>query len=112
IANEIRSVKDVGGLFFYQYLKSRLQYGIAFGHIPYMNALAFQDVDTSGNLYTGLLLDRIYVDQVFGTIAYPFSTNRRIEWNTGYTQYSYSSELDKYYLDGTKEKLQLVAPPS
>jgi hypothetical protein len=110
IANQVQSLKDLGGQVFYQYLKHRIHYGGGFGHVPYLNSLLFRAKDTTGALYTGQYLERLYIDQGFITTSYPFSSTKRLELSAGYTHYGYEVSYKKDYDDGPTETVQIQNP--
>ncbi len=95
------SLADIGGEAQYLYTRSRWNWGVGVGHIPYssyavgtrpttveipgrgpVDALAYEE-------YT----QRVYEDRVKLLGAYPFSTTQRFEISTGYTRISYSLDL-------------------
>jgi hypothetical protein len=111
IANQVQSVKDLGGQVFYQYLKHRIHYGGGIGHVPYSNLLLFKAKDTTGAAYTGSYFERLYIDQVYVTTAYPFSSTKRLEVSGGYTHYGYSVKFTRDYDDGPTETVPIATPP-
>ena len=90
------TLKDVGGQFFYQNQKRRLNWGAAGGRIPYQLLWASYDYATNGLKY---LRERIFIDSATGMLAYPFSTTQRIESRVGLTRYSYDLEEEFLYFD-------------
>ena len=90
------TLKDVGGQFFYQNQKRRLNWGAAGGRIPYQWLWASYDYATNGLKYRR---ERIFIDSATGMLAYPFSTTQRIESRVGLTRYSYDLEEEFLYFD-------------
>ncbi|HUP63648.1 MAG TPA: BamA/TamA family outer membrane protein [Thermoanaerobaculia bacterium] len=107
------STGDLGNLFagevFYLNLKNRVQWGGAASHFPYITGggtfYRQEEVDVGGG-QTALAdvydrrLDRVTVDDVLLLSRYPLGTTRRLELNGGFTNLSYSSELESYYYVG------------
>ena len=115
--------KDIGGQVTYLNQKNRIDWGVAAAHIPYRTGLVYSGYDTlrqNSTLYltqvTGLLIQRIFSDQLNLLAQYPINLNRRIEWGVGFDHISYDFELDQYYstLDGyfIQRKKQNVSAPS
>lgn len=99
--------KDLGGQAYYINQRRRLQWGGVVGHVPYLSTYTTFGVDPietdDGTVvparYVGQIRERLYVDQAYGLVAYPFSTTRRWELTTGYTRYGYDRELYQYFID-------------
>jgi hypothetical protein len=86
-------VQDIGGQLVYQNLKSRWNYGMGIEHIPYL----FGYLAQFGPNDAALVFQRIFVDQISGMTAYPFSSTRRIEFSGSATRLGYSSQAFDYY---------------
>jgi Tol biopolymer transport system component len=91
--------KDIGGQVFYQNLENRWNWGVTAGRFPYMTVYSGYGQDSEGNAYYSQYLRRIYIDDVGGEVAYPFSSTRRFEANAGFTRYSYDVERQDWLLD-------------
>jgi len=94
------TVKDIGGQVFYLNQKSRWNWGYAGGRIPYQYLFYFWDRVTEGELQYDVLTQRryrLFLDNVTGLVAYPFSMTRRIEANMGLSRYSYDIEDDQIW---------------
>ena len=94
------TIRDIGGQAQYFNVERRWIWGLSGGRIPYLTggqAIApTQDPDVV--LYQQVL-QRIYIDQLSGTVQYPLSTTRRFELNPGISRYSYNSEVQEIAID-------------
>ena len=94
------TVKDIGGQVFYLNQKNRWNWGYAGGRVPYQYLFYFWDRVTEGELQYDVLTQRryrLFLDNVTGLVAYPFSMTRRIEANMGLSRYSYDIEDDQIW---------------
>jgi hypothetical protein len=69
---------------------------VSAGRIPYLTG--FTQLAPTDNPNVALyqqVLQRVYIDQVSGTLQYPLSVTRRFEVNPGISRYSYSSEVQE-----------------
>ncbi len=94
-------LKDLGGQAVYLNRRGRLNWGGAIGHIPYQTArIRSSIVDTTINdqefsaRKIEFLRQRVFVDRISPMATYPLSTNRRLEFTTGYTRISYDLEVE------------------
>ncbi len=97
-------VKDVGGSLAYVDRSRRLNWGFGGAHIPYLIAQPFYGYDSVAVNGQGLLAyrdgvirQRVFVEQIPLLMQYPLSANRRLEFTTGFTRYSYDSEVYSDY---------------
>ncbi len=99
------TVKDIGGMAQYVNLDHRWNWGAVVGHIPYL--LLYRGVQDNGDGTYAIndYFDRIYIDQAQGLVQYPFSQVRRIEFQGGYTRYSYNREIQQYIVTPTGQVL-------
>ncbi|MGD8921976.1 MAG: peptidase S9 [Candidatus Zixiibacteriota bacterium] len=95
------TLKDIGGSAFYLNQSHRLNWGVSAGHIPYQTLDFYTEPDTAtvgGTTYaattTNLIRQRVYLDAASFISSYPFSTNRRLEFATGFTHVGYSNEIE------------------
>ncbi|NNF03668.1 MAG: peptidase S9, partial [Rhodothermales bacterium] len=102
VAQAQGTFKDIGGQVAYLNRENRLNWGGMAGHIPVLYSSSF--IGTGRDPDTGQPVDiieqlrqRIYIDQVRGVAAYPFSTTRRLELTGGFTRYGFDYEVDTYY---------------
>lgn len=93
------SFKDVGGQFFYQNLSSRWNWGFSGGRIPYQFIRGFGQFLPDGTQQIQLERTRIFQDALQGTIAYPFTSTRRVEFSGGFLRYSYDVEVETQTFD-------------
>lgn len=94
------TVKDIGGTVEYYDLGQRWNYGVVAGHIPYLLMGQYAYPDSTGQYYeVDNLLYRIFIDEASGIAQYPFSETRRLEFQLGFTRYSYNIEIDRYLVD-------------
>jgi hypothetical protein len=94
------TVKDIGGQVFYLNQKRRWNWGYAGGRIPYQYLFYFWDTETEGDITYDVLTQRryrLFLDNVTGMVAYPFSMTRRIEADMGFSRYSYDIEDDQIW---------------
>lgn len=95
------TVKDIGAQVQYADLGSRWNWGVQAGRIPYQMLYQSFDPGDANNFPTvSQIRQRIFDTSVSGSIAYPFSTTRRIEGSLGLRRYSYDFEEDIFFLDG------------
>lgn len=95
-------IYDFGGLVGYINQKSRINWGAAVSHIPYVSGFrsyAYENIPTGDNQTVKALADRTDIIrtfedqlQVFG--AYPFSKIHRFELGGAFSHYSY--RVDRY----------------
>jgi Tol biopolymer transport system component len=112
--------KDLGGQAYYLNQRRRLQWGGVVGHVPYLSTyttVANDEIDLGDGMsrparYIGQVRERIYVDQAYGLVVYPFSTTRRWELTTGYSRHGYDREVYQYFVDfGAERQVDLASPP-
>ena len=106
----VRTYKDLGGEVFYQNLKHRWSWGITLEHLPILSALTFRGQADDGSLYLGELREHVFVDRLAGIVYYPFSTIKRLEFNSGYTHYGFQREVYRYFDNGKADKVNMEAP--
>jgi Tol biopolymer transport system component len=94
-------IKDLGGQVYYLNRTNRINWGGAVGHIPYLTAYYGVNATTAnigGTEYPAIdqifYLQRVFLDEAMFIGAYPLSTNRRVEFNAGYTRISYDIEAE------------------
>ena len=98
------SFADIGGEVYYQYNKNRWIYGVDVAHIPYASGYTTTGstiIDIGGGVQAPAatvteVTQRVYVDRLMLTGAYPFSTINRAEFNVGYTRQSYTQTGIEY----------------
>ena len=102
------TLKDIGGQVFYSDVGDRWNWAVAGGRLPYQYRRTYygqdQFVDQQGDtvfgdLFIGQRRYRIFETALVGQVAYPFSMTQRVEFNAGFTRYSYDVEEDRYFLD-------------
>ena len=96
VAQANGTFKDVGGIVSYMNRGRRFNYGGQVGHIPYLYGYPQQGVNQYGEYTIRDLRQRLYVDQVRGIGAYPFTTTKRIEVFGGFTRFGYDIEAYDY----------------
>ena len=95
-------IYDFGGLVGYINQKSRINWGVAVSHIPYVSGFSsygFEKVPTSNNQTTDAInyrtdIIRTFEDQIQVFGAYPFSKIHRFELGGAFSHYSY--RVDRY----------------
>lgn len=99
--------KDLGAQVVYQNRDNRLNWGGAVGHIPYLTARFFTGTDTvtvNGETIVAneltLIRQRVFIDRIAAQAEYPLSTNRRLEFSTGYTHVGYDTERERVLFAG------------
>ncbi len=89
--------KDIGGQVAYFNQGNRLNYGASIGHIPILYPYATYIPNPNTGYYNiAQLNQRIFIDQVAGMAAYPFTTTRRFETSLGLVRYAYDFDVDVY----------------
>jgi Tol biopolymer transport system component len=103
------TLKDFGGQVLYQNMTSRINWGGAIGHIPYMTGYLNYGRDTvrvEQNVYLAdvvtLVRQRIFLTGASVFAQYPLTTNRRFELSTGYTRIGYDIEAETSILIGNQ----------
>jgi hypothetical protein len=91
--------KDIGGQVFYQNMKRRWNWGVSGGRTPLNYTRSAIRYNGNGTQDVILLRQRLFIDQVGGMLAYPFSQTRRFEINSGFTRYSYDYEQEVFITD-------------
>lgn len=108
--------KDIGGQVFYQNMKRRWNWGVSGGRTPLNYTQAGVRYDPNTLTQEVLLLrQRLFIDQVGGLLAYPFTQTRRFELNGGFVRYSFDYEQETYVTDPfgqviDRQKESLPAP--
>ncbi len=93
------SFKDVGGQFYYQNLSNRWNWGVSGGRVPYQYVRGFGSFVPGGGQQVSLERTRIFQDALQGTLAYPFTSTRRVEFSGGFIRYSYDLEVETQTYD-------------
>ena len=96
VAQANGTFKDVGGVVQYMNRGRRFNFGGVAGHIPYLFGYPQQGFNERGEYVLRDLRQRLYVDQVRGIGAYPFTTTRRLEVFGGFTRYGFDIEAYDY----------------
>jgi len=91
--------KDLGGQFFYQNLADRWNWGVSGGRIPLLYVGAFGQLLPGGQQQIVLQRQRIFLDSFAGTVAYPFTATRRVEFSASAARYSYDLEEETQTYD-------------
>ena len=92
--------KDIGGQVQYADLGDRWNWGVSGGRIPYqMLYQTFDQGDGTTPPSLSQIRQRVFATSVGGSLAYPFSTTRRLEGGLGLQRYSYDFEEDRFFLD-------------
>lgn len=97
------TVQDIGGQVVYADVGNRWNWGVNAGRIPYL--LLFQRYgvedfgDGSAVPFVSQLRQRVFETSAGGSVAYPLSMTRRLEFGLGFRRYSFGVEEDRYYLD-------------
>ena len=81
--------KDIGGQMTYINRERRFNYGAQIAHIPILSIGGFTSTTPSGDLQYTEIEQRIFIDQLSFLGAYPLSTTRRFEFQTGLTRYGF-----------------------
>ena len=91
---------DFGGQVFYLDMENRWNWAISAGHFPYLTGYTQARGSTreiEGQTYATTIFDQIRIrtfqDQLSGTVQYPFSTTRRLEFSLGGTKIYYSTNV-------------------
>ena len=90
------SLKDVNALVAYQNLSHRLNWEVGIDQTPYLTggfAEGTADVNGEAAVVDQQLTQRQTARDIYGGIAYPFSTVQRVELQAGYTNISFDNEL-------------------
>ena len=92
---------DFGGQVFYLDTEKRWNWAVSAGHFPYLTGYTQaregppQTID--GESFSTTVFEQIrlrtFQDQLTGTLAYPFSTTRRVELSLGGTKIYYTSDV-------------------
>lgn len=94
------TVKDIGGQVQYADVGDRWNWGVQAGRIPYQLLFqSFNPADENEPPSVSQIRQRIFDTSASGSLAYPFSTTRRLEGSLGFRRYSYDFEEDRFYLD-------------
>lgn len=114
---------SLGGQLFYLNRANRIQWGIGGAHIPYTSAstrVGSTVVEIDGQPVRADVIEQlrqeVLIDEVSLLGAYPFSLNRRLEAEIGYTHYGFDAELERVLAIGNnvldRETTQISAQPS
>ncbi|HEX6862123.1 MAG TPA: peptidase S9, partial [Thermoanaerobaculia bacterium] len=94
------SFNEFGAEAYYLNQASRLQWGGAAGHVPYISAFTTarnEVVEIDGELFEARVIEQIretiLQDQVAVISRFPFSATRRLEASVGYTRLDFQAEL-------------------
>lgn len=104
-------IYDFGGQVAYINQKSRINWGGAISHIPYMSGFSFYDVRDVGNGEETILdtyIIRTFQQQAEAFGAYPFSRHHRFELGGAIARYSYRVDRwwqSYYYGYGGRDKV-------
>lgn len=94
------TVKDIGGQVQYADLGDRWNWGVSGGRIPYQLLFqTFNQGDGTEGPSLSQIRQRVFDTSIGGSLAYPFSTTRRLEGGLGLRRYSYDFEEDRFFLD-------------
>lgn len=95
------TVKDIGGGVSYLNRSGRLQWGASVSHTPIRSGswrVRREPFPIGDQVFASTRIDQIlqrtFVDQVAGNVAYPLNTNQRLEASLGYTRLSYNFEIE------------------
>jgi len=94
------TVKDIGGQVFYRNLKDRWNWGVGAGRTPFISGFQGFGTTEDGERALQQVIQRIFVDQASGQVAYPFNTTLRAEASLSFTRYSFDTEVTEFVLDG------------
>lgn len=101
VAQANGTFKDVGAQVSYLNRGHRFNYGGGLGHIPILFVQSGYEAQVNPD--TGIIEDvllqykqRIFIDQLQGVAAYPFTQSRRVEVSAGATRYGFDIEIDRY----------------
>lgn len=99
------TVKDIGGQLFYMSRKHRWNWVAGLARTPYLymtGGIGYDVVDTgNGQIPVTIyeqVLQRLTIDDLSGSLQYPFSMTRRLELNAGVQRYGWSAEYDRVYV--------------
>src|SRR5690606_35290389 len=104
-------IYDFGGQVAYINQKSRLNWGAAISHIPYMSGFSAYETEDFGygnELALNTYLVRTFQSQAEAFVAYPFNRHHRFEVGAAIARYGYRVEKwtqSYYYGYGYREKL-------
>jgi hypothetical protein len=104
-------IYDFGGQVAYINQRSRLNWGIALSHIPYMSGFSTYGVEDFGygdELALSTYIIRTFQSQLEAFVAYPFNRNHRFEVGGAVARYGYRAEKWRqsyYYGYGDRQKL-------
>jgi hypothetical protein len=95
------ALKDIGGRVMYADFGRRWNWGLEGGRIPYQYLFGGGlGADEVGGPYYSYVRQRTFVSSAGGSVAYPLSTTRRLEFGAGLVRYAFDVEEDRYYLSG------------
>lgn len=109
VASQINGgLKELGGQVYYMNRRNRLNWGGVVGHIPYRTFSTALGPDTTlmiGNEEVSarsvtFIEEHTFIDRGALVTEYPLSTNRRLEFNAGFTRLSYSVDAQRVFVAG------------
>ena len=112
VAQANGTFKDIGGEVSYLNQKRRFNYGASAGHIPYLigGALQFDNNNDGFVDQIDLVRQRIFIDRASLNGSYPLSTTKRFDVSSGFVRYGFDYEIERFFPNGEREKLQLDSP--
>lgn len=97
-------IKDLGAQAMYQNRRSRLNWGVAGGHIPFLTGFTAVGIDTltvDGQQVPAQTVDfieqRVFNETVSFLSEYPISTNRRLEATASFSHIHYDVEAERVF---------------
>ncbi|HJU65544.1 MAG TPA: BamA/TamA family outer membrane protein [Gemmatimonadaceae bacterium] len=115
-------IKDIGGSLFYLNTARRWNWGVGAARVPYLGAftaIGNTTVDLGNGPIPARLyqqvLERVFIDQVFATTQYPFTSTRRVEVSAEYRHLGFDREADQIIAVGNtivdRRVVDLPSPP-
>jgi Tol biopolymer transport system component len=99
VAQANGTVQDIGGQVQYANLKNRWNWGASIEHIPFQYAYLNAPTTANGTFQQDLVLQRVFLDQVGLSTAYPLSSTRRVEFGANATRVGYSTQVQSVLFD-------------
>jgi Tol biopolymer transport system component len=93
------TVQDIGGEVFYLNTGHRWNWATLVAHIPYLTGFTDVQPNNDGTFFINQHLIRVFLDQAFLDLQFPFNQTSRFEVTGGYLHQGYSSTLYQYQTD-------------
>ncbi len=93
------SLKDLGGQVYYIDQRRRTNWGISASRIPYISSYISAQDNTDGSLQITQETYKEYVTHLTWNVQHPFSTFRRVNFNTGLMRIDYSNTAETIVIE-------------